>query len=314
MFIPGSRPIAPEGAVSAAPVSRRALLAGVAAFTACQTATSAVASPAGRDGATRVLPDFDAATRLRHWMRLTADVSGVVCFAHTSGVVYGFLSHADDLGQDQFATPLYGYEAVVARQVVAHEGNGWRLRQRGWSHYTDAITGALIEALDNPYTGRRVQCPPMAAPVSESVYTPAGRLRTATPFPLTTSDQHEPFTLHYAAAGERVSVRRGVVARFRPTNSRRDKLEADITVHDVRRGALLDDTLTHVQSTFMHNLVAEWQTWMDMAGTPGHILFSGLGRSLPDLASLDTGLFDALQRHFPGTLAQTQQWSPDMGL
>ena len=130
----------------------------------------------------------------------------------------------------------------------------------------------------NPYTGRVVQCPPRMSPVGETVMTRGGPPAGApSPFPAELSITGRPMRLDYAVLGDHVWARREQFSRFRPPDTTWFKLEADMVTHAARLDELLSRGLDHVPNTLSHNLVAEWQTWMNMHGSPGHILFVGQG-------------------------------------
>lgn len=265
-------------------------------------------SAAGSAGNPSRLPAFEPAVQLRHWLRLVADLSGRVVHQYTAGTVYGFRPQADDVSLAAFARPLYGYRAVLARQVLGRDGDGWRVRQRGWTHYVDRASGTPVESLVNPYTDERVACPPMSFPTAEIVYRVGGSEPRTAPLPAETSDDRRAFHLDYTAVGARVEVRREVFSRFRTPDITWFKLEADVTVYDAPRAALLDADPAHLPTTYSHSLVAEWQTWMKMHGQPGHILFSGMGRTLARLDDLPVDLRTALEQRFPGTLEASTRW------
>lgn len=70
----------------------------------------------------------------------------------------------------------------------------------------------------------------------------------------------------------------------------------------------LDGRLTHVPNECQHNLVAEWQTWMKMHGSPGHILFVGHGTHFHDPERVPTLLQGLIDSKFPSTLEATRKW------
>lgn len=282
------------------------LIAAIGAGTAL--AAFPAAAPAA-PSASPALGDVAAATHLRRWMRLVADLDGAVTWSHTAGTVYGFRPQADEVSLAEFVRPLYQYRALVVRQIVEARDDRYRVRQQAWSHYCDVASGAPIDELDNPYTGRRVQCPPMGSPASVVMHTPDGIVRDAATFPAESSEVHAPFRLGYAAAGDRVAVRREVYSRFRTPDIEWYKLEADVTAHDVARRDLLDERTPRLPHAFAHNLVAEWQTWMKMHGTPGHILFSGLGRTHVALDVVAPEVLSSWNRRFPGTIDSARAWS-----
>jgi len=204
----------------------------------------------------------------------------------------------------QFARRLYQYRAVTVRQMRFDADGALHMRLRAWSWYADAASGEFHREFVNPYTDRVVQCPPRMSPVGETVMTrdgpPAGR---PTPFPAELSTTGRPMRLDYAVLGNHVWARREQFSRFRPPDTTWFKLEADMVTHAARLDELLARGLDHVPNTISHNLVAEWQTWMDMHGSPGHILFVGQGAHVVRAGDLPGDVQATIQKEFPGSLA-----------
>ena len=82
-----------------------------------------------------------------------------------------------------------------------------------------------------------------------------------------------------------------------------------MVTHAARLAELLAPDLEHVSNTLSHNLVAEWQTWMEMHGAPGHILFLGQGSHVFRADDLPDEIQATLEQAFPGTLAAGLGWA-----
>ncbi|MCU0761142.1 MAG: DUF1838 domain-containing protein [Steroidobacteraceae bacterium] len=285
-------------------VDRRGLLAAAIAGGAGFGGSAFPADAAARAEAVRRLPVDDPGFALRAWARLNGDPAGRTTWSVHGGMVYGFLPQGDDVTLAAFARRLYQYRACVVRRMRFERDGALRLRTRAWTWYADADTGALHREFVNPYTGRRVHCPPRMSPVGEQVMTregpPPGAPR---PFPAESSLDGRPMRLDYAVMGPHVWARREQFSRFRPPDATWFKLEADMVTHAARLDELLAPGLDHVANTMAHNLVAEWQTWMEMHGTPGHILFVGQGTTVFRPADLPAPVQAAIEAEFPGTLA-----------
>jgi hypothetical protein len=264
----------------------------IVAGSGLMAAASASEPQAAMRNAARKLPASNPQFNLRCWARLNADLSGRTLYTCVTGMVYGFLPQADDVSLAAFGRRLYGYASLTARQVRAAKDDEIRFMTQSWNCYTDASSGAFIDTLLNPYTDKMVQCAPRASAPVESSQT--GRA----------------LDLHYTTIGDRVWVRREGFARFKPPDITWFKLEADFLTHSARLDDLLDAALDHVPNECQHNLVAEWQTWMNMHGSPGHILFVGAGTHLRDPADVPPVLAQTIAARFPGTLDATRNWSP----
>ncbi len=251
-----------------------------------------------------LLPFDDPDFALRTWVRLIADLRGGTHYNVQSGMVFGFRPQSDDVTLADFARRLYGYRSCTARHASVGSDGAVTIRSRSWTYYTEVESGALIRALVNPYTGQTVQCPPRASPVSEQVLTRDGARPGPTPFPVESSDAGKPLRFEHSVMGGQVWIRRASFARFKPPDTTWWKLEADLLTYTASVADVRSVSTAHIPHTTSHNLVAEWQTWMNMHGSPGHILFVGNGTSTPRLEGLPAALRRDLDAEFPGTLAE----------
>lgn len=281
-------------------VSRRAALGAVAAVAGVAALPRNALAALPFDPT----PAFNVAT----WGKLTADLSGRTLFAFTAGDVYGILPQADDLALSEFARVLYGYQSCNARKAEARTDGSVAIRQRTWIWYQDPETGAYIDELKNPYTGETVMAKPMASGVSEQIFNLNGPDFSRAPFPVESSEKDTPFMLDYKYVGDAAFVTRRGFTRFQTPDITWHKLEADFVSHACALADLTNPDLTHIPSTWSHNLVAEWQTWMNMHGTPGRILFKGNGTHVDDIGQLPAGFTAAVAERFPGTLDDAAAW------
>ena len=225
------------------------------------------------------------------WARLVGDLSGRPVFFYTQGSVWGFKPQADDLAAADFARRIYGYSGVAARRIVP-SGDGWMLHAAYWAFYRDPETDAITDRIPNPYTGRIDTAKPLSgapAPKPLDLTAPAG---TAT---------------RVRRLGASAIVETSTISRFRSTDISWHKLEANLEDY-VCRAADLDAGASHLPSHYSQSLVAEWQTWTGMHGTPGHILFKGNGEPLREIDAIPADQIAAIERFFPGSLATVRAW------
>ncbi len=278
---------------------------GLVKFAAVATAMGVAGQVTGRaQGPGVLLPFEDPDFTLRTWVRLIADLRGGTHYHVLGGTVFGFRPQSDDVSLAEFARRLYGYRSCTARRASVGDDGAVTIRSRSWSYYTEVESGALIRTLVNPYTGQTVPCPPRASPISEQVFTRDGARPGPTPFPVESSDAGKPLRFEHSIMGGQVWLRRASFARFKPSDTTWWKLEADLLTYTASVADVRSASTAHIPHTTSHNLVAEWQTWMNMHGSPGHILFVGNGTSTPRLEGLPAALRRDLDAEFPGTLAE----------
>jgi hypothetical protein len=225
------------------------------------------------------------------------------------GMVYGFLPQADDVTLEQFGRRLYGYRSCTVRRATPHADGTITIRSRSWFFYTDAESGQYIRTLVNPYTGKTVECPPRITPVSEQLHSVTGPRIDRPPFPYESSEHGRPLRLDISTMGGHVWVRRSGFSRFKPSDATWWKLEADMLTHTASLADVNDQRLDHILNTTSHNLVAEWQTWMNMHGHPGHILFVGNGAFTHHPDGLPPAFRAAVDDAFPGSLGDALSWA-----
>jgi hypothetical protein len=272
-------------------IDRRTALSGLLPASMALAASFATNSAKARENG------LDDHTRT--WLRLVSDLSGRPTYAVERGDVWGFKPQADDLATTDFAKRLYGYWSLVARQAARQPDGEVALKTKAWTFYLDVDSGAVVTEILNPYTGATVQCPPLSGPVFTAHY---GQTPVASaPYPPS-------LDLRQRRLGDHAWVEIGRIARFKPADTTWFKLEADLVSYACRAADLDNTNKPFVPSIWSHNVVAEWQTWMKMHGTPGHILFKGDGGFIPSLDATPPMLRTAIDRLFPSTLDAVKAW------
>ena len=246
--------------------------------------------------------------------RLVGDLSGKVTLTYTAGTVWGFRPQADDLALADFVRRVYGYKSLVARKVRRLSNGDLAIKQQSWTFYADPITDRITATLRNPYTGVDVEpySPPsspweIAYRVDGSTYLPGKE--DANPLGNGQSTVFDrPFDMRVRTIGAHSFIDTSQFIRFQPANIDWWKLEATLISYTCRTVDLANPNLTHVPSTSTMNLVAEWQTWMNMHGSPGHILFKGEGTGIDSIADAPADYREALASRFPGQLEKALAW------
>ncbi len=235
------------------------------------------------------LPPASAREARLIWARLVGDLSGKPVFFFTHGSVWGFKPQADDLSLADFAKRLYGYSGVAARRFI-RDGDGYKVRQKFWAFYRDPISDAITDQIPNPYTGRTDTAKPLSGPEAVKSFDLGADAGGAMPY-----------AMRVRRLGGSAIIETSAFHRFKPADATWYKLEGNLENY-VCRAADLDRGQPHLPCFYSQNLVAEWQTWTGMHGTPGHILFKGNGEPLRSLDTVPADQREAIERFFPGTL------------
>ena len=287
---------------------RRSLLALLASGFSGALSTSATASTK------KTIPAKPQAEAVELFARLVGDLSGRVTLSYMAGSVWGFRPQADDLALADFARRIYGYKTLIARKVRRLPNGDFAIKQQGWTFYADPVSDVITDTLRNPYTGKDVQpySPPsapfeMAYRTDGSIYIPGKE--DANPLGNGESAAFEnPLDMRVKAIGARSFVNTSQFIRFKPGNIDWFKLEATLIGYACLTSDISNPRLNHIPSTSTMNLVAEWQTWMDMHGSPGHILFKGEGTGIKTVAEAPADYRAALAAKFPRQLEKALAW------
>jgi hypothetical protein len=247
----------------------------------------------------------DAAQAHLVWAKLNGDLSGRTIYYVTQGIVWGFKPQADDLSLADFAKRFYGYIGCSARKMHLGKDGAITVRSKSWNFYREPRSLAIVDQLHNPYTGATNACPPMSGPASEQVL---GAPREPGRYPVEFAPEERPYDMRIERIGPQAWVTTSGFTRLRPGDIDWWKLEGELDNYQCLGRDLDNPHLTHIPNTRSQNLVAEWQTWTKMHGTPGHILFKGDGAPLADPREIPTELVAAIDKYFPGGFMEVLHW------
>ena len=143
------------------------------------------------------------------------------------------------------------------------------IRSRSWNFYVRPETDEFAREVLNPYTGSMVPSAPMLGPSREQIYSIDGLVREGVTIPLEVRKPSRSFDLKICAIGDRAFVGETNFVRFQPRDIDWHKPEGTLWSHSCLLDDLRSVSLTHIPISWSQNLVAEWQTWMNMHGSPG---------------------------------------------
>lgn len=163
------------------------------------------------------------------------------------------------------------------------------------SFFRDTRTGKLLEAFDNPITGKRNEVRPNTISVdAHYIYSTSGFKRSDDPRPI---DQNQKINrlLQWKESGEHIwlTMRRPYPAGL------------PMGEHQLVRGSLAelhDPSLTKVYTTAAPTFIAPWLGWMEMENRPGHTVWAGPARKLDRVEDYPRELLELMQKNFPEKL------------
>jgi hypothetical protein len=241
----------------------------------------------------RELPPAEAAEA---WVRLKGDARGRITYEWVKGS-----AHA--LPDDARSQPLFRFESVTVRRFVPQSPGRWREVNYACRLYRDFATGAVIDQMVNPYTGREVPLTARCSAGPTVLYGP-DRVTLERDIGFRSSALDVPMRLELTDLGDRYVLRREAHSEYRSAATGQLRRETSVDVFSVEARAFRNARVTDLRADYHWSSVTQWMTDLGMGERPGRMLWSIDGRKfaragqLPDefRAALLAAVPDALSR------------------
>jgi hypothetical protein len=288
---------------------RRALSAlGAAATLSTDSATGARdTSSAKRTGDTRAIPILDPGFNVKTFGRLTGDLSGRPVYSVSAGSVFGLIP-GNDPPLDEYGRLLFTVEGVSVRRCRLRADGSLEERSRGWMLYRSADTGAYIDAFVNPYTGEKLTVPALRSGIQGSVITANGPVVSAN-FNMESTVFNRPMLLRWRFAGPTAFISRHAFTRWKESSTGIQKTEMTLDNWTCRIADLLDESQTSLPSTTSWTSQTEWQSWLNMRGHPGTMLWHLNASRFKSISDLPPDLVRQCEQVLPGKLTEPLEWT-----
>ncbi len=287
-------------------MDRRELLAGSAA--ALGLATIGVAADAAPFATPRAV---DVAGRLRGPALLDAFVR---MRGRTDGrLVHGWLRSQRSTVIDGDVTPLCGVVAGAVQRFERIADDVYEAIILEVAHYTDPVSGELLDAVTMPGSRRRVPVPayrfgPVKARFAVALdeweeFDPPQGGSGATQF-VPKSSVHLLRSLEPAVpVGERVALRANEYGRVYPDRSGpKTVYYREWMVWQARAADLARASLASVPADYAYTALTSWRPWMQMGDIKGHTLDSGYGAKAASWSECPAEFLDLTRRRHPDVL------------
>lgn len=220
--------------------------------------------------------------KLHHYIRLRGDSTGKPVVFGWSGFVYAFLP-------EQRPQCLFAFQGFSVGKIQP-DGKNTLLLTREAAFYLHPQTGKILEEWHNPFNGRTL-------PVIHIWNDPVNQLHSPTfNMPITELGEtlcwHADILLHYPSPLPRAQY---------PQNSASDFYQGgEFFQFYVRRTDLENAALTSLPCELGWTRLSQWLPWMQMANTPGNLLFQCRGYKLPNgFTDLPQQIREYVQTHNP---------------
>jgi hypothetical protein len=255
-----------------------------------------VAAPAG--GLDLAMPKDN----VRAIVKLTGDTAGATTYSFTHGTVHAIQS-------DAIAVPIVNYQAARKSEFRAREGGVYEFRFLGMILYTDPASGAFVETIDNPLTGKRVAVKHWRSSIGRYYYTPDGTKPVAA-FEGTAGADHKgkPYILPWIPVADELHVTLDERVRYKRPSDGQWIVDNAIMRYAGPRAALLDEATTSVDCTSSWATAISAFPWLEL-NEPGRMLLqSGAGRKVKLLTDLPGSFRAFAEKIFPGALEAPIAW------
>jgi hypothetical protein len=230
------------------------------------------------------------------WVRLKGDATGRVTYEWVSGS-----AHA--LPDDARSQPLFRFESVTVRRFVPQGPGNWREVNYACRLYRDFATGAVIDRMVNPLTGREVALPARCAAGPTLLYSPE-RVVLERDIGFRSSALDVPMRLDLTDLGDRVVLRREAHSEYRSAATGQLRRETSVDVFTVDARAFRNARIANLRADYHWNSVTQWMTDLGMGDRPGRMLWSIDGRKFERADQLPQEFRAALLAAVPDALSR----------
>lgn len=234
------------------------------------------------------------------------------------GLGYGWLRSQRSAVIDGDVTPLCGVVAGAVQRFQKISDDVYEATILEVAHYTDPVTGALLDHVTMPGTGRSVVVPayrfgPIKARFAVSLdeweeFEPVQGGSGATQF-VPRSSVHLLRSIEPATAfGEQVAVRANEYGRVYPDrNGPKTIYYREWMVWQARAADLLRKSSVSVPAQYAYTALTSWRPWMQMGDIRGHTLDSGYGAKASSWADCPADFLEMTRKRHPDLLDDAER-------
>lgn len=199
---------------------------------------------------------------------------------------------------------IMGFEGYNICRMEPMEDGAWRFISRELSFYRDLKSGAIIDAWDNPFNGKRVDVVHVANDPVNSVFG-------------TTRRDGSPNILPWESAGGDLMMTFNVPLTypnplqpedFPEESSGEMYMGSEHFMFFTRRTAIDDPAVKNAPASYGWTRIGPWLPWMKMGAASGNLLYIAQGHKLGGVDELPADMRERIESTYPAYATAPETW------
>ncbi|MFP2995398.1 DUF1838 family protein [Spongiivirga sp. MCCC 1A20706] len=248
----------------------------------------------------------DPKDQLLIFEKLQGDLSGKKTYSYSEGRVFGIRPDKPD-SLDVFGKEVFRYSGCGMKIMRLLEDGNVETKSKGWLLYQDPKTGEYVSEMRNPYTGKVVDVPPFRAGIRGGIMTPEGPKVDAN-FTMESTAFGQPLNLVFTEIGDRMHVTRHAFTKWFEKKSQTWRTEMTLDTYDFDKSYLYDRSHPHIPADTHWTSETSWLSILDMAGTPGHMIWASSGGTYYNKEDLPAEFIAATEAKQPDIFGEPLEW------
>ncbi len=251
----------------------------------------------------------DAKDKLLIFEKIQGDLSGKITYSYSEGRVFGIRPDKPD-SLNVFGKEVFRYSGCGMKIMRLLPNGNVETKSKGWLLYRDPKTGEYLSKMTNPYTGQEVEVPPFRAGIRGGIMTPEGPQVDAN-FTMESTAFGKPLNLVFTDMGDKMHITRHAFTKWFEKKSQTWRTEMTLDTYDIDKKYLYDRSYTHIPSVFHWTSQTSWLSILQMAGTPGHMIWTSSGGTFFNKEDLPKAFIAATEAKQPDIFSEPLNWDKE---
>ncbi|MFS4467229.1 DUF1838 family protein [Maribacter sp. 2210JD10-5] len=251
----------------------------------------------------------DPMDQLLIFQKLQGDISGKKTYSYSEGRVFGIRTDRPD-SLNVFGKEIFKYSGCGMKIMRQLDNGNIETKSKGWLLYQDPNTGEFLDKMTNPYTGEEIEVPPFRAGIRGGVMTPNGPEVDAN-FKMESTAIRAPLNLEFTEIGNRMHVTRHAFTKWFEGRSQTWRIEMTLDTYDFDMAYLGNRSFTHIPSDYHWTSQTSWLSLLNMAGTPGHMIWTSSGQTFYDMSDLPEAFVKTTEEKQPSIFSEPLEWEEE---